>query len=110
MPPEPDAAGVAGMEEVLATAAEAYDPKPPVRWMDAPPVPLLKETRGPLAATPTPGTRGDAADERPGTASLFMFAEPRAGCRPAPARERRTQADGAIEGAQMVETRSPAGA
>jgi hypothetical protein len=73
MPPEHDAACVACMEEVLATYAEAYDPKHPVLCMDEQPVQLLKETRGPIAATTQHGKRVDYEYERHGTASIFML-------------------------------------
>jgi len=97
------------MEDVLETYAEAYAPQHPVRCMDEQPVQLLKETRVPIAATTQHGTRVDDAYERHGTASMFMFAEPLSGFRHATARARRTKADWASEGAQMLETRSPDG-
>jgi hypothetical protein len=78
--------------------------------MDAQPVQLRKETRGPIAATNTHGKRVDDADERHGTASMCMCAEPLSGFRHATARARRTTADGAIAVAQMLETRSTDGA
>ena len=105
IPPEQDAAFVACMEEVLETYAAAYDPKHPVLCMDEQPVQLLKETRVPIAATPKHGKRVDYEYERNGTASIFLFAEPLSGCRQATARERRTKADWAIEGAQMLDRR-----
>jgi len=109
IPPAQDAAFVACMEEVLATYAEAYDPKHPVLCMDEQPVQLRKETRVPIAATNTHGTRVDYEYERNGTASIFMFAEPLAGFRQATARERRTKADWALEVAQLLDTRSTDG-
>lgn len=109
MPPEHDAELVAWMEDVLETYAKAYDPQHPGLWMDAQPVPLLRETRVPIAATTQHGKRGDDEYERHGTASLFMFAEPLSGFRQATARARRTKADWALEVAQMVATRYPDG-
>ena len=105
IPPEQDAACVACLEEVLATYAEAYDPKHPVRCMDDQPVQWLKATRVPIAATTQHGTRVEDEDERHGTASLFLFAAPLAGFRQATARTRRTKADWAIEVAHILETR-----
>jgi hypothetical protein len=105
MPPEQDAECVAGMAEVLATYTAAYDPKHPVLGMDEQPIPLRKETRVPIAATKKHGKRVDYAYERHGTASMFRFAEPLSGFRQATARGRRTQADWAIEVAQMLDTR-----
>jgi hypothetical protein len=109
IPPEQDAEFVACMEEVLETYAAAYDPKHPVLCMDEQPVPLLKETRVPIAATKKHGKRVDDEYARQGTASIFMCAEPLSGFRQAPARERRTKADWAIEVAQMLDTRYPNG-
>jgi DDE superfamily endonuclease len=105
IPPEQDAEFVACMEEVLETYARAYDPKHPVLGMDEQPFQLLKETRGPIAATKTQGKRVDYEDERNGTASIFMFAEPLSGFRHATARVRRTKVDWAIEVAHMLDTR-----
>ncbi len=105
IPPEQDAECVACMEEVLETYAAAYDPKHPVLCMDEQPIQLLKETRVPMAATTKHGKRVDYEDERHGTASIFMFAEPLSGFRQATARVRRTKADWAIEVAQMLDTR-----
>ena len=101
MPPAQDAACVAGMAAVRATDAAAYDPQPPVRWMDAQPGQVRTETRVPIAATPQQGPRGDDADARHGPASIVLVAEPRSGCRPAPARHRRTKGDWAREVAQL---------
>ena len=105
IPPEQDAEFVACMEEVLATYAEAYDPKHPVLCMDEQPVQLLKETRVPIAATTQHGTRVDDEDARHGTASMFMCAAPLSGFRHATARTRRTKAAWAIEVAPILETR-----
>jgi hypothetical protein len=105
IPPEQDAEFVACMEAVLETYAKAYDPQHPVLCMDEQPVQLLKETRGPIAATTQHGKRVDDAYERHGTASICMFAEPLSGFRQATARARRTKADWASEVAQMLDTR-----
>jgi hypothetical protein len=85
IPPGQDAECVAGMDEGLDTSAAAYEPRHPVWGMDDQPVQLLKETRGPIAATQQHGRRVDDAYERNGTASIFLFAEPRSGFRHAPA-------------------------
>jgi DDE superfamily endonuclease len=104
IPPEQDAEFVAGMEEVLETYAQAYDPQHPVLCMDEQPVQLLKELRVPIAATTKHGRRIDYEYERNGTASIFMFAEPLSGFRHATARLRRTKADWASEVAQLLDT------
>ena len=57
IPPEQAAEFVACLEDVLATYAEAYDPRQPVLCMDEQPVQLLKETRVPIAATKKHGKR-----------------------------------------------------
>jgi hypothetical protein len=59
--------------------------------MDEQPVQVLQETRVPIAATTQQGKRVDDEDERNGTASIFLFAEPLSGFRQATARERRTR-------------------
>jgi len=105
IPPEQDAEFVACMAAGLVTYAKAYDPKHPVWCMDEPPVPWLKETRVPIAATRTHGRRVDYEYARHGTARIFMFAEPLAGFRHATARIRRTQADWASEVAQRLDPR-----
>jgi hypothetical protein len=105
IPPEQDAEFVAGMEEVLETYAQGYDPQHPVLCMDEQPIQLLKETRVPIAATSTHGQRVDYEYERNGTASIFMFAEPLSGFRQATARQQRTKADWALEVAHLLDTR-----
>ena len=74
------------------------------------PVQLLKETRPAMPATTDHGPRVDDAYERNGTARLFLFAEPLAGFRQATARTQRTQADWALEGAHLLDTRDADGA
>jgi len=109
IPPEQEAACVAGREEVLDTSAAAYAPRHPVWCLDAQPLQWLQETRGPIAATQQQGKRVADADERHGTARLFMCADPLSGFRQATARGRRTKAAGALAVAQMCDTRSPDG-
>lgn len=110
MPPDQDGEGVACLEDGLETYAQADDPQQPGLCMDEPPVQLLQETPGPIAAPTQHGKRVDAEYERHGTASIFLFAEPLSGVRQAPARARRTKGDWAIEVAQVLETREVAGA
>ena len=105
MPPDQDAACVACREEGLETYDKAYDPPQPVLCMDEQPVQWLQETHVPIAATTQQGTRVDDEDERNGTASICLCAEPLSGFRQATARERRTKVDWAIEVAQLLETR-----
>jgi hypothetical protein len=77
--------------------------------MDAQPVPWLKETRVPSAATTQQGRRVDDAYERHGTASMCLCAAPLSGFRHATARSRRPTADWAREVAHMLDTRDAAG-
>jgi hypothetical protein len=105
IPPEADAEFAAGMEEVLDTYAQPYDPACPVLCMDEQPVQLLKETRTPIPATAEHGRRVDYEYERAGTANLFMFTEPLAGWRQVSVRETKTKADWAVEMAQLLEGR-----
>ncbi len=105
IPPEQDAEFVAGMEEVLETYAQPVDPQQPLVCMDEQPYQLLLETRAPLPATTTHGTRVDYEYERNGTACIFMFAEPHSGWRSATARAQRTKADWAQEVANLLDTR-----
>ena len=105
LPPEQDAEGVACREEVLETYDKADDPQQPVRCRDEPPVQVLQETPGPIAAPKPQGQRVEYEYERNGPASLFMFAEPWSGFRQAPARARRTKGAWASAVAQLLETR-----
>jgi hypothetical protein len=91
IPPDADGEFVASMEEVLETYEKAYDPECPVVCMDEQPVQLIGETRVPIPATKEHPERVDYEYERKGTASIFMFAEPLSGFRPATARPRRTK-------------------
>ncbi len=105
IPPESDAEFVAGMEEVLDTYAEPYDPDRPVLCMDEQPVQLLKETRTPIPATAAHAKRVDYEYERAGTACIFMFTEPLAGWRQVAVRETKTKIDWAVEMARLLEGR-----
>jgi hypothetical protein len=105
IPPEADGEFVAGMEMVLDTYAEFYDPRYPKLCMDEQPIQLLKETRVPIAATRDHPRRVDYEYERAGTASLFMFCEPLAGWRQVTVRKRRTKIDWALEVERLLRTR-----
>lgn len=105
IPPEADAEFVAGMEQVLDTYAQPYDPACPVLCMDEQPVQLLKETRTPIPATAGHGRRVDYEYERAGTANIFMLTEPLASWREVSVRETKTKADWALEMAQLLEGR-----
>lgn len=105
IPPEADAEFVAGMEEVLETYTEPYDPAVPQINMDEQPVQLLTETRVPIPATKTHPRRVDYEYGRAGTASLFLFCEPKTGWRQVTVRDRRTKVDWAYEVEALLRTR-----
>lgn len=105
IPPEADAEFVAGMEDVLDLYAEPADPAVPVVCMDEQPVQLLNETRTPIPATKDHPQRIDYEYERAGTASVFVFCEPKSGWRQVTARPRRTKVDWANEVADLLRTR-----
>jgi hypothetical protein len=105
IPPEADEEFVAGMEAVLDTYAEPVDPAVPLVAMDEQPVQLLKETRTPIPATKTHPRRVDYEYERTGTASVFLFGEPKTGWRQVTVRLRRTKVDWAHEVADLLRTR-----
>lgn len=102
IPPTADAEFAAGMEEILETYAEPYDPARPVLCMDEQPVQLLKETRISIPCTKKHGRRVDYEYERAGTANIFMFTEPLAGWREVAVRETKTKPDWATEMARLL--------
>jgi hypothetical protein len=105
IPPESDAEFAAGMEEVLDTYSQAYDPARPVVCMDEQPVQLLKETRTPIPTTKKHAKRVDYEYERAGTANIFMFTEPLAGWREIAVCETKTKLDWAVEMARLLDRR-----
>jgi hypothetical protein len=105
IPPQADAEFVAGMEVVLDTYAEPYDPRFPKLCMDEQPIQLLNETRVPIPATMEHPRRVDYEYERAGTASIFMFCQPLAGWRQVTVRQRRTKTDWAREVEELLRTR-----
>jgi DDE superfamily endonuclease len=105
IPPESDAEFAAGMEEVLDTYCQPYDPARPVVCMDEQPVQLLKEIRTPIPATKKHAKRVDYEYERAGTANIFMFTEPLAGWREVAVRQTKTKLDWAVEMARLLDGR-----
>ena len=105
IPPDANAEFVACMEDVLEIYARPYDAAFPVVCMDEQPVQLTKETRSPIPATMAHPRRVDYEYERAGTASIFMFAEPKAGWRKVSARPQRTKVDWALEMEELLRTR-----
>lgn len=105
IPPDANAEFVACMEDVLEIYARPYDAAFPVVCMDEQPVQLTKETRQPISATVEHPRRVDYEYQRAGTASIFMFAEPKLGWRKVSARPHRTKVDWALEMEELLSTR-----
>ncbi len=105
IPPDANAEFVACMEDVLEIYARPYDAAFPVVCMDEQPVQLTKETRQPITATTEHPRRVDYEYERAGTASIFMFAEPKSAWRKVRARPQRTKVDWALEMEELLRTR-----
>ena len=105
IPPDADGEFVAAMEQVLDTYEKPYDAAYPVLCMDEQPMQLLKETRTPIEGTKKHARRVDYEYERAGTASIFMFCEPKSGWRHVRVRAQRTKIDWAREVAELMNTR-----
>ena len=73
--------------------------------MEEQPIQLLRETRVPVAATREHPRRVDYEYERAGTASIFLFCQPRSGWRQVTVRPRRTKIDWALEVEELLRTR-----
>jgi hypothetical protein len=81
IPPEANAAFVAGMEDVLEVYQRPHDPACPVVRLDETSKQLIKQTRVPIPAGPGRPARHDHEYERNGTANLFMLFAPLEGLR-----------------------------
>jgi hypothetical protein len=95
------------MEDVLEVYHRPYDADYPVVCMDEQPIQLTKETRIPLPVEPGKPKRYDHEYERNGTASIFMFTEPKAGKRTVSAREQRTMTDWAQQIKYLLDEQYP---
>ena len=84
---------VCALEEVLEVSTRPYDAQRPQVGRDESGKQLVAETRRPLPAAPGQPERGDYADERHGTAHLFLVFESLAGQRRGHVTERRTALD-----------------
>lgn len=93
------------MEAVLSIYERPFDPRLPVVCMDEKPIQFLRDKNDPIAATINHPKRLDHEYERAGTASIFLFTEPKAGWRSAHARVRRTKTDWAQEVAHVLDHR-----
>jgi DDE superfamily endonuclease len=93
IPPEHNAAFVAPMEDVLELSQRPSDPRHSLVTMDEKPGQLIQATRTPLPAKPGKPSRYDYADERVGTATVFLFTEPLTGWRTIDISAQRTAVD-----------------
>jgi hypothetical protein len=81
IPPDANAAFVAGMEDVLEVYQRPHDPEYPVVCVDETSKQLIAETRVPITAKPGQPARHDYEYKRNGTANLFMIFAPLEGWR-----------------------------
>jgi hypothetical protein len=105
IPPEANGDVVACLETVWETSAPPDDSRCPVVCLDAQPGQLRQATRVPIAAPKPPARRVDSEDERAGTASVCLVAEPLQGWRHVRLRAQRTTGDGALAMAALLRTR-----
>ena len=107
LPPDANAAFVAGMEDVLEVYHRPHDPDRPVVCLDETSKQLIAETRVPIPAKPGHPKRYDYEYERNGTANLFMMFEPLGGKRHVIVTERRTAVDYAHAIQNLVDVQYP---
>ena len=93
IPPDANAAFVAGMEDVLEVYQRPHDPARPVVCVDETSKQLIAETRVPIPAKPGHPARHDYEYQRNGTANLFMIFAPLEGWRHVKVTERHTAVD-----------------
>ncbi len=108
IPPDANAAFVAGMEDVLEVYHRPHDPAFPVVCLDETSKQLVAETRVPIAAKPGHPARHDYEYQRNGTANLFMLFAPLEGWRHVEVTDRRTARDYAQVLKDLSDTHLPA--
>jgi hypothetical protein len=81
------------MEDVLDGYARPYDPESPVVCVDEKSKELHAQVREPMAAQRGQVRKQDAEYHREGTANIFLWVEPLAGCRGGKVTERRCNVD-----------------
>jgi hypothetical protein len=81
IPPQANAAFVAGMEDILEVYQRPRDPERPLVCLDETSKQLIAETRAPEPAKPGQKARYDYQYERNGVANLFMMFAPLEGWR-----------------------------
>ncbi len=93
IPPDANAAFVAGMEDVLEVYQRPHDPEYPVVCVDETSKQLVAETRVAIAGRPGQPARYDYEYKRNGTANLFMIFAPLEGWRHVEVTDRHTAVD-----------------
>ena len=107
IPPNANAAFVAGMEDVLEVYQRPQDPTYPVVCVDETSKQLIAETRVPIPAKPGRPARHDYEYERNGTANLFMMFAPLEGWRRVKVTDRHTALDYAQVLKELSDTHFP---
>jgi hypothetical protein len=107
IPPNANAAFVAGMEDVLEVYQRRQDPTYPVVCVDETSKQLIAETRVPIPAKPGRPARHDYEYERNGTANLFMMFAPLEGWRRVKVTDRHTALDYAQVLKELSDTHFP---
>ena len=108
IPPDANAAFVAGMEDVLEVYQRPHDPARPVVCLDETSKQLIAETRVPIPAKPGRAARFDYEYQRNGTANLFMMFAPLEGWRHVKVTDHRTAVDYAHVLKELSDTHFPA--
>ena len=93
IPPDANAAFVAGMEDVLEVYHRPHDPAHPVVCLDETSKQLIAETRVPIPAKQGQPARHDYEYARNGTANVFMLFAPLEGWRHVEVTDRHTALD-----------------
>ena len=107
MPPEANAAFVAGMEDGLDVYVRPADPRRPLVCRDETSKQLVKETRPVQSAQPGRPLRYDAEYERAGVRNLFLAVAPLEGWRHVQVTEQRTRTDWAAFMRELADTVYP---
>jgi hypothetical protein len=107
IPPDANAAFVAGMEDVLEVYQRPRDPACPMVCVDETSKQLIAETRVPITAKPGRPARHDYEYERNGTANLFMMFAPLEGTRHVKVTDRHAAVDYAQVLKELSDTHFP---
>jgi len=107
IPPDANAAFVAGMEDVLEVYHRPHDPACPVVCVDETSKQLIVETRVPIATTPGHPARHGYEYQRNGTANLFMIFAPLEGWRHVKVTDRQAAVDYAQILKELSDTHFP---